>query len=441
MSEHEQPNRSASDAHKGEQRPPAAFSPTGGQPLILYDLATLVGAAYQQRITVTRQQRVAKRLVDLLRPRLHGQPRPDQQRVDTYVEMLVNMAVRLGLLSSATPWGEDEQHAFYRPAEAAGLELWSQWHAHKQARAMLAEWRTSTVWQDLWSADFELWDSWDWNPLAARGLLLDLLSSGFYEPEQWYLVSALLEEIWSRGYYFLRPTRQQERTRTQDIPSAWRTYWDRCERLVYVGILASTLSELGIVSLASSPTDFTTGPIAEPTRWKLTNFGAQVFSIEQQPAPSGNARRLLVVQPSFEVILLEFNPRILYQLLPFVETVHIEQASRLRVTRTSVLRGIEHRVTVEQMLAILQAHTQQAVPQNVVRTMHDWAKSHRGAKLTDVIQVEVTSEALADELCASPQWRAYSLEKIAPCRLLAHQVYNPGEFRWQVKQAGIMLYE
>lgn len=392
---------------------------------------------YQQRVTVTRQQKVAKRVADLLRPRLHGLPRADEQGADTYVEMLFNMATHLGLLTVVDPQYEGEGHPCYRPARAGSLEQWSQSHAHEQAKAFLTEWRTNSTWQDIWSADLVQWDTSDWNPLAARGLLLDLFGANIYQPEQWYLVSPLLDEIWSRNPYLLRPSRQKERTRTQPFPYDLQSAWNRCERLVYLGILSSTLSELGIISLASSPTDWTTGPLSQPTRLKFTDFGARVLSKKYvSPAPR-NARRLLVVQPSFEVILLQFDAPILYRLLPFTEVEHIEQACRLRLTRNSILRGMENEMSVERMLAVLRAFSQ--VPQNVVRSMQDWSRAYRGAETAVVLHIKVTSEAIADELCSSPRWRAYGLEKIAPCRVLAHLVNDPLEFRRLLRKAGIML--
>lgn len=438
MSKREQQNQSASEDNIGERRH-AALPPTGEQPLILFDLATLIGTAYQQSVTVTRQQRVARRVADMLRQRLYGLPRFDEQHVDTYVEMLFNMATRLGLLVIVDPLYEGEGRSHYRPARTTGLEQWSQWHAHEQARAFLEEWRTNSAWRDIWSADLVQWDASDWNPLAARGLLLDLLSANFYRPEQWYLVSPLLDEIWSRNPYFLRPTRQKERTRTQAFPYALQGAWNRCERLVYLGILSSTLSELGIVSLASSTADFTTGPVSQPTRFRLTEFGARVLSKSNaHPAPR-NTRRLLVVQPSFAVILLQFDVPILYQLLPFTEIEHIEQACRLTLTRNSILRGLENDMSIEQMLTVLRTFSQ--VPQNVVRTMQDWASAYRGAATTEVILIETANEATANELCSSPRWRAYGLEKIASCRVLAHRVIDHWEFRSMLRRAGITLRE
>jgi len=440
MSEQENSIEGTSDDDADGERQAVAQPPTGGLPLILYDLATLVGAVYQQRITTTRQERVAKRIADLLRPRLHGLPRFDEQQVDTYIDMLCGMARRLELINIVSPFYEGEDKPYYRPSVEAGLEKWARLNAYEQARAFLVKWKRSREWHDIWSADIRQWDASDWDPLAARRLLLDLLSAGMYEPERWYLVSPLFDAAWLRGPFILRPTRQKERKRTQDFPYALRNAWNRCDRLVYLGILSSTLSELGIVSLASHPADSITGSPYEPTRFKLSSFGAQVL-FKQPPPSTERSNRMLVVQPSFEVIVLQFHPPGLYRLLPFAEVKLVEQASRLTLTRNSVLRGLEADMSIDDMITILNASSKKAVPQNVIRTMQDWAKAYRGAETAEILQIKVSSEAVADELCSSPRWREYGLEKIAPNRLLAHTVYDPLEFRRRLKQAGIVIHD
>ncbi|HEX6480482.1 MAG TPA: hypothetical protein VF043_16720 [Ktedonobacteraceae bacterium] len=73
MSEHEDitPNNSYDKTNEW----PSMILPAEAQPLILYDLATIIGSVYQQRITLTRHGTVTKRFAQLLRPLLHGSPR------------------------------------------------------------------------------------------------------------------------------------------------------------------------------------------------------------------------------------------------------------------------------------------------------------------------------------------------------------------------------
>jgi hypothetical protein len=53
---------------------PLSLSATG-EPLILYDLATVVGAVYQQPILLTKHGKIPKLVASAIRSRLHGLPR------------------------------------------------------------------------------------------------------------------------------------------------------------------------------------------------------------------------------------------------------------------------------------------------------------------------------------------------------------------------------
>ena len=440
MSEHEDIIQANSSDRTNERSPTVPSAASEAQPLILYDLAIIVGSVYQQRITLTTQGTVTKRCAHLLRPLLHGSPRNEEKRENAYVNMLCEAAKQLKLIYQSSSLDEDEHKPYYCPSIESELEKWSQKDVYEQARQFLAWWKSSTRWHDVWSPDILQWDSMDWNPLTARGLLVDLLSSRIYVPGRWYPLSSLLDTIWSRGPYFLRPAHLRERSRTQSIPTGLRRYWDRCEGIVYRGILSSTLSELGIISTDQHSSATKTGASSLPTSFRITTFGAQVLC-EKSTSSTVQPSKALVIQPSFDMILLRFDPPTLYRLLPFSEVKLVEQASRLTLTQKSVLRGIEKGISVDQMLTILNASSKKALPQNVTRTLKDWGKAYKEAKMVEVLLIEVSSEGIADELCLSPHWQTFGIEKIAPCRLLAYNVHDTFAFRRRLRKAGIVLRE
>ncbi len=438
MSEHEYITQANSPDNTNERPPLFPSTPAEAQPLILYDLATLVGAVYQQQITLTRQGRVTKRFADLLRPLLHGSSWNGERQEDIYVNMLCEAAKQLKLIHRSSSYDDDEDKPYCRPLLESGLEGWSKLDVHEQSRQFLAWWKSSMHWHDVCSTLFRQWDSSDWNPLAARGLLVDLLSSDIYVPERRYSISSLLDTIWSRGPYFLRPAHYRERSRTKSVPLGLRERWDRCEGIVYRGILSSTLSELGIVSTDLRSTDTKTGAFSLPTSFRFTTFGVQVLS-KESTSSIVKPIKALVVQPSFEMILLQFDLPTLYQLLPFSVVKLVEQASRLTLTQKSVLRGIEMGMSIDQILAILNASSKKAVPQNVTRTLQDWANTYREAETAEVLLIEVSSEKIADDLCLSPQWQVFRIERIAPCRLLAYNVHDASAFRRLLRKDGIVV--
>lgn len=438
MSDQEDITQTNSPGEINERIPIVPSPSSEALPLILYDLATIVGAVYQQRITLLRQGAVTKPFANLLRPLLYGSSWNNEGQDDAYTNMLCEAAKQLKLIYRSSCYDDDESKPYYCPSLESGLEQWSQLDVYEQARQFLAWWKRGTQWRDVWSADFRQWDASDWNPLAARGLLVDLLSSAIYEPKRWYSISSLLDTIWLRGPYSLRPARYRERGRTQSVPFELRERWDRCERVVYQGILASTLSELGIITTNRHSTDAKTSLPSLPTRFRITEFGAQVL-FKKPTSSTAKPVKDLVVQPSLEMILLRFDPQTLYQLLPFSEVRLVEQASRLTLTQKSVLRGIEKGMNVDQMLIILNESSKKAIPQNVTRTLQDWARTYREVEIGEVLLIEASSEGVADDLCLSSQWQAFGIEKIAPRRLLAYNVHDSRAFRRLLRKAGIVV--
>ena len=102
---------------------------------------------------------------------------------------------------------------------------------------------------------------------------------------------------------------------------------------------------------------------------------------------------------------------------------------------------MEAGLSTDEMINILNGSSKKAVPQNIIRTIQDWAKTYRAAKTTEVLLIEVSSEKVADELYSSPRWRIYDIERIAPRRLLAHKVYDSLECRRLLKKAGIVILD
>ncbi len=74
--------------------PPQAIRPA--HPFVLYDLAIIIGAMYQQSIEPTQAGKVPKRIATRIQPLLHGKPRIRYLgEDDDYMEMLFRIAKEL----------------------------------------------------------------------------------------------------------------------------------------------------------------------------------------------------------------------------------------------------------------------------------------------------------------------------------------------------------
>src|SRR5204862_1990840 len=126
------------------------------------------------------------------------------------------------------------------------LEQWSRMDAVEQTRRLLQCWVNSFKWRDILGINFKQWDiPYYWKPMLARGSTLEQLQN--CTPGKWYSVASLLQTIWDKDPFELRPVQYNIRPADRRKTNALRAKWNNCEGEVYVGELSSTLYELGVV--------------------------------------------------------------------------------------------------------------------------------------------------------------------------------------------------
>jgi Helicase conserved C-terminal domain len=423
---------------------------------ILYDLAIIVGAVYQQTIEPTQAGTIPKRIANKIQPLLHGQPRTRYMDVENeYLEMIFNIAQELGILRLVKPV-LDGVKPHFEPGQQ--LAAWSRMDMAEQTRQLIACWIKSFSWLDIRGLHFRQSDPYYWNPMPSRASILEQLHK--CKPGQWYSTAGLLQTIWDKDPFELRPTRYTMRPADKQKTQALRVKWNTCEGEVYVGLLASTLYELGIVALGyEGELPPVPGKPANPTYFMLTELGAAALEPrETQPtapkkdkknktdapespvSPASNGHRVLILQPNFELLLLQPDMPTLYSVLPFAQVNQVEMVSRLTLTRASVLHGIEKGLDIEQILRILEEHSQKEVPQNVAYTLQDWVKLYKDVRVSQVLLLEVSSEAVADEVCTSPKLQAFNLRKLGPRQVIASNDINLQDLRRILEKEGILVH-
>jgi len=422
--------------------------------LLLYDLAIIVGAVYQQNIEPTQAGTIPKRIANKIYPLLHGEARTRYVDVENeYLEMIFNIAQELGILRLVKPI-MDGMKAHFEP----GLQLasWSRMDITEQIRQLLECWLKSFSWLDVRGVHFQQWDPYYWNPITSRSSILEQLRK--CTPGQWYSTAGLLQVMWDKDPFELRPTRYNARPADKQKTQALRTKWNSCEGEVYIGLLASTLYELGIVALGyNSETPAEPGKHVNPDYFMLSDVGAA--SLNPPPKPKDhavvstasaahgsngldgtNGHRVLILQPNFEMLLLQPDMPTLYSVLPFAQVNQVDMVSRLTLTRPSVLHGLEKGLDVEQILQVLEGSSQKEVPQNVAYTLHDWVKLYKDVRISQVLLLEVSSEAAADEMCTSPKLQAFGLRKLGPRQVIASNEINLQDLRRILEKEGILVH-
>jgi hypothetical protein len=108
---------------------------------------------------------------------------------------------------------------------------------------------------------------------------------------------------------------------------------------------------------------------------QLTPLGRYILAAGPTPPPRPAFEQFLFVQPNFEVIAYRqgLTPQLVGRLSRFVWWTQIGAAMELRLTRESVVLGLDGGLTAESMLEILTRHSQRALPAGVVDAVRTWS--------------------------------------------------------------------
>lgn len=381
----------------------------------LWDLTVIVAAAYHQDIELTRIGSLPKRAALRLVPMLVGErARAGEDDALAYVELLKQEAAELGLV--VAPASSSKVRG--RLAPGPKLESWARHDQVMQARRLFRRWPTDRWWVDLPGANYQEWMTFYLELPIARELVQRLLKD--CKPGVWYSLSSFLATVQGDNPYVLRPSQRNAGESGFKLADDLRAQWERTDGEIITGIFRSTLYELGLVALGY---DGERVPgLADgqnPTTFMLTDLGYEVLhsdlSSSQQPLS-----RSLVVQPNFQVLLMEPYMPALYWLVRFASLEQVGRVSRFTFTREALERGLAEGATIDDVVAFLEHHCQKALPQNVIFTLRDWARQAREAARSQPGQrlFHVSSEKVAGELVASPKLKSYRLRLAGPRAVL-----------------------
>jgi hypothetical protein len=396
-------------------RPPAALdereAPAVQAPAdtpFLWDLAVLVALASHHDIDLTRSGQLPKRAALRILPLLNGaRERATEDEALAYVEQLKQEACELGLV--VAPRSSAVQREHLQPGEK--VESWARHDQVMQARRIMRRWPASRWWMDAVGANYADYLAYYIEHVVAREQVRDALRQ--CQPGEWYSLAAFCATVQGDDPFVFRPGQRSAGESGFRLANELRAQWDATDGEVVVGMFRSTLRELGIVQLGydrelvPSP-----GDNVNPDAFCVTVLGAEVLASElsasEQPSP-----RPLVVQPNFQVLLLEPHMQALYWLVRFAEVEQVGRVSRFTLTREALQRGLAAYGGVMDVVGYLATHSQKAVPQNVEYTLRDWVRQNAVAP-GRMTRLEVDDEALVSELVTSPRLRVFHLRRAGP---------------------------
>ena len=108
---------------------------------------------------------------------------------------------------------------------------------------------------------------------------------------------------------------------------------------------------------------------------QLTTTGRYVLAMGPTPPPRATFEQFLFVQPNFEVIAYRqgLTPQLAGRLSRFAWWSQIGAALELKLTRESIVLGLDGGLTAEAILETLTRHSQRALPAGVTDAVTNWA--------------------------------------------------------------------
>ena len=411
-----------------------------GDTLMLYDLATIIGAMFQQNIEPTQAGRVPKRISSKLQPMLQLKPRVQAYYDDdTTIDMLFTLAQKLELVKLSKKSSADTIKPRYE--QGSLFEQWSQMHVVGQTHDLLEYWLKSQQWADVAGVNFDPSSSYYMDIMAGRKAVLSQLSK--CTPGRWYTIASFLRTMKAQNPYALRPRQSDIGLAGFRSGKSALANWYKCDGEIIIGMLSSTLHELGIVALGYQQPDLPgKGNPANPDAFMLTDLASAVLSTEVEPQSTIGepaTSRNLIVQPNFELLLLQPDLPTVFGLLPFAQINQIGMVSRLTLTRNAVLRALEAGKNIDHTMQILEQSSQKELPQNVVYTLRDWTKLYKEVNISQVLLLDVPSEALANEIFSSPKLKALGIRRLGPCVLAVNNDTSLQELRRALDKEGIVV--
>jgi hypothetical protein len=191
--------------------------------------------------------------------------------------------------------------------------------------------------------------------------------------------------------------------------------WDKVEGAYVRYVIAGPLYWMGVVELGRDDQ-------GQLVSFRLTPAGRYAILgdalPEQMVRPEGAAATpKLVVQPSFEVVVLDTLRHIdlVSQLDVFADQRSLDRAAVYHLSRHSVVRGLEAGMRAVDIITFLELHAHTSLPQNVRASIEDWERQFERIQVKKgACLLEVDEPGQLDWLMAEPRAASLLVSRLSP---------------------------
>jgi len=347
--------------------PPVTIS--GKPDVLLRDVVTIVAGIRREPIELTTRGLIPKRsLVKLAR--LLSIPESDLG----YPTFLTVLAREVGLIVSAAG----------RLVEGSQPGPFIEQSRGERLRQLYRAYVNSQLWSELTRVPGLSVRGATQGPHITRGRrrVLDALASAL--PHGWVEIEGLIDLMRRASYEFLIPRERNDPygyyaghsfnpyTHGNALGLTFDQIWNEGEgwNQVEGGFIRALLVEplfwLGMVDLGAASSD------SEPGMFQLNDIGASLLAgrIPELPQPTPH----VVVQPNFQIFAFEpTGEDTIFGLDRLAERVSAQQTIEYRITRDSIYQGQQNGMDVSDILSFLEEVSTVPIPQNVHRSIEEWA--------------------------------------------------------------------
>ncbi|HET9496627.1 MAG TPA: helicase-associated domain-containing protein [Chloroflexia bacterium] len=363
---------------------------------LTWDLLTLLGNASQQELQLTLQDtRITKRLAKKVNDSfLQGE---DLRAGTDYIDLVVHLAQSHGLLA---PTGGEQPTLALTPR----VEQWARQSFEAQRRTIFGLWQEDRKWTEPATYGTIYW--WNSDMTGARKRLVSQLLK--LPVGKWISLEGFLRTIHLTEPFIIWSQDELVRRYGLRALQGFRGHWFDIEGRIVADMLRTMLFWLGVVDLGKDKQK-------RFMSFRVTESGAALLDptrlpSDTQPPPA----RALLVQPTFEVLVLHPESEVIWNLLRFADLVKHDRVSVYAINKESVLRAVEAGMTPRYILDFLQENTGKQLPQNVAQSIDDWARLIRYANVHRATLIEVEDPSIMDEMVASRKTKKYIVRRLSP---------------------------